>query len=134
MTEQNKALNIRQELERANDCLKSADLLAANGQLVDAVSRLYYYAYHSMRALLLSKSLEPKTHEGALRLLGLHFIKPKIFSTNISHIFARLMKYREEADYSPLYIVAEEDYAEFRSEAVLLYNKLTEFLKNEDLI
>jgi len=34
-----------------------------------------------VRALLLGKGLEPKTHEGALRLLGLHFVKPGIVST-----------------------------------------------------
>ncbi len=100
MTEKNKAVNIEQELERGKDCLKSAELLAVNGQLADAVSRLNYYSYHVMRALLLAKSLEPKTHEGILRLLGMHFIKPGILPTTTSHVFARLMKYREEADYS----------------------------------
>ena len=74
MTNQNKKINISQELERAKECLKSAELLVTHGQYADAVSRLYYYVYHNIRVLLLSSGLEPKTHEGALRLLGLHFI------------------------------------------------------------
>jgi len=65
-------------LEKGKDCLKSADILAVIVQLADAVSRIYYYAYHNMKAILLSKSLEPKTHDGILRLLGMHFIKSQI--------------------------------------------------------
>src|SRR3990172_2689275 len=63
MTQQNKKINISQELERAKDCLKSAELLMSHGQYADAVSRLYYYVYHNIRALLLSRGFEPKTKE-----------------------------------------------------------------------
>jgi uncharacterized protein (UPF0332 family) len=46
MTQQNKKTNIAQEQERAKGCMKSADLLADHGQYSDAVSRLYYFAFH----------------------------------------------------------------------------------------
>jgi len=134
MTKQNKKTNIAQEQERAKGCLKSADLLAAHGQYSDAVSRLYYYAYHTIRALLLSKGFEPKTHEGALRLLGMHFIKPGIFEPAFSHTFAKLMKYRGEADYNPSYIFTKDDYVDFQKEAVLLHKQVKEFLGKEGLI
>jgi uncharacterized protein (UPF0332 family) len=134
MTEENKKTNGAQELERAEDCLKSAELLASHSQYADAVSRLYYYAFHSVRALLFSKGFEPKTHEGALRLLGIHFIKTGILDPEISHIFARLMKYREEADYNPSYFFAEKDYVSFKKEADLLCIRVKEFLKKEGMI
>ncbi len=66
-----------------------------------------------------------------LRLLGMHFIKPGILPTSISHAFARLMKYREEADYSPLYFVSEHDYADFKKDAVTLCQSIEMYLKNE---
>jgi uncharacterized protein (UPF0332 family) len=134
MTQQNKKVNIAQELERAKDCLKSAELLVPHGQYADAVSRLYYYVYHSIRALLFSKGLEPKTHEGTLRLLGMHFIKPGIFETSFSHNFAKLMKYRGEADYNPSYVFTKEDYEDFKNEAEEIHNKIIEFLEKEKLI
>ncbi len=134
MTEQNKKLNIAQEVEKAKDCLKSADLLSTHNQYADAVSRLYYYVYHSVRALLLSRGLEPRTHEGLLRLLGMHFIKPEILDPSFSHCFARLMKYRGEADYNPSYIFTEADYSEFKEEATELHNKVIEFLKKDNLL
>jgi len=72
--------------------------------LFTSPSRLYYYIFYHVRALLLSKGLEPKTHEGSLRLLSLHFVKEGILSNKMSHIFSKLMKFREEADYNPSYV------------------------------
>ncbi len=131
MTEKNKKENIAQEIAKADDCLKSADILSAHGQYADAVSRLYYYVYYYIRALLLTKGFEPKTHEGLLRLLGLHFIKAGIFEPSFSHSFARLMKYRGEADYNPVYSFTQNDYHEFREEAKGLYEQIHKFLKDE---
>ena len=134
MTEENRKKNIEQELARAKECLTSADLLFSHGQLADAVSRLYYYLYHAVRALLLSQGLEPKTHEGTLRLLSLHFTKPGILDAETSHIFTRLMKYREEADYNPSYVFAKDDYARFKREAEGLFGQIIEYLRAEGMV
>jgi uncharacterized protein (UPF0332 family) len=120
LTTENKKTNIGEELGRAGESLESAEILFAHGKIADAVSRLYYYVYHTVRALLLAEGLEPKSHEGALRLLGMHFVKTGIVDPQVSHVFAKLMKYREEADYNPSYVFTKEDYAEFKTEAVSL--------------
>ena len=91
MNDENKRKNILEELERAAKTLKAASLLYEAGLLSDAISRLYYFLLYNVRALLLTKGLEAKSHEGALRLFGLHFIKEKIFSAKSSHIFSKLM-------------------------------------------
>lgn len=128
MTEENKKDNIKNELERASNTLQAANLLYDNGFLNDAVSRLYYFLLHNIRALLLSKGLEPKSHEGALRVFGLHFVKEGIFMPRDSHIFSRLMKYREEADYNPSYTFTKEDFIEFKKEAEDLSSKIKAYL------
>lgn len=94
MTERNKGENIREELSRAAEAMDAASLLFDNGFFKDAVSRLYYYILYNIRALLLTEGLEPRSHEGALRMLGLHFIKEGIFEPGFSHIFSKLMKFR----------------------------------------
>ncbi|MDI6793039.1 MAG: HEPN domain-containing protein [bacterium] len=129
MTEVNKRQNILEEIERANTAIKSATLLFSHGLLNDAVSRLYYFVLYNIRALLLTKGIEAKSHEGALRLLGLHFIKEGIFEPKLSHIFSKLMKYREEADYNPSYIFTEEDFIEFKQEAEELADKIKRYLE-----
>lgn len=131
MTQENKKVNIVLELGKANDCLKSAEILASNGQYTDAVSRLYYYVFHNVRALLFTKGYEPKSHEGTLRLLGMHYIKPGILPIELSHIFSKLMKYREEADYNPSYVFTKEDYDDFKKEANFLHEKIEAFLIKE---
>jgi uncharacterized protein (UPF0332 family) len=75
VTEDNRKENIRAELDRAAEAIAAATLLYENGYISDAVSRLYYFVLYNIRALLLSKGLEPRSHEGALRLLGLHFVR-----------------------------------------------------------
>ncbi|MEK6691220.1 MAG: HEPN domain-containing protein [Nitrospirota bacterium] len=128
MTEENKIENIKNELDRASKSLDAAMLLFNNGFLSDAVSRLYYFLLHNIRALLLSKGFEPKSHEGVLRLFSLHFIKEGIFEPKTSHIFAKLMKYREEADYNPIYVFTGEDFVEFRKEAESMADKIKVYL------
>ena len=128
MIEENKRNNIHDELDKSSEILQEAELLYNNGFINGAVSRLYYSSLHTVRALLLSKGLEPKSHEGALRLFGLHFIKKGVFETKYSHIFSRLMKYREEADYNPSYMFTQEDVLEFKKDAKELLDKIRMYL------
>jgi uncharacterized protein (UPF0332 family) len=131
VNEENKKANIREEIDRANEAIRAANLLFENGFVRDSVSKLYYSLPYSIRALLLTEGLEPKSHEGALRLFGLHFVKPGAFEAKDSHIFSKLMKFREEADYNPSYSFSPEDFTEFKSEAEGMMQKITNHLKNK---
>jgi uncharacterized protein (UPF0332 family) len=134
LTEDNKKENIREELVRAAGAIQAANLLFDNSFLNDAVSRLYYFLLFNMRALLLSRGFQPKSHEGILRLFGLHFVKEGFFAAQDSHLFARLMKYREEADYNPSYTFTREDFVGFRKEAEALSGKIHEYLQEKGYI
>jgi len=131
MTEENKKENIKAELEGAAKTLLEADLLFKNSFSKGAVSRLYYSLLYSIRALLLIKGLEPKSHEGALRLFSLHFVKEGRFEAKTSHVFSKMMKYREEADYNPAYIFSEEDFVELRKEVGELSDEIMAYLKEK---
>jgi uncharacterized protein (UPF0332 family) len=131
MKEVNKKENIREELKRAERAIGAANLLFDNGFLNDALSRLYYFLLYNIRALLLTKGFEPKSHEGSLRLFALHFVKEGIFESKDSHIFSKLMKYREEADYNPSYIFTREDFVEFKKETEELADKIMSYVKDK---
>jgi uncharacterized protein (UPF0332 family) len=120
MTGVNRRENIRAELERAAEALAAATLLYENGFISDAVSRLYYFVLYNVRALLLSKDLEPRSHDGALRLLGMHFVRDSLIEKNAAQIFSKLMKFREEADYNPVSMFSKEDFVVFKKEAETL--------------
>ena len=128
MTPENKKENIQDELVRADQAAREADLLFANGYTVGAVSRLYYWLFHTVRGLLLVEGLQPRSHEGALRLFSLHFVKTGLFAADDGHIFARLMKYRQEADYNASYVFGQSDYPEFKKDADKLCSKIHRYL------
>ena len=132
MIEENKRENIREEIERATETRRAAELLFSNDFTKDAISKLYYFLLYSVRALLLTKGLEPKSHEGALRLFGLHFVKEGLFMAQDSHVFSKLMKFREEADYNPSYIFTMEDFKDLAMEADNLFLKIRAYLKDKD--
>jgi uncharacterized protein (UPF0332 family) len=83
-----------------------------------------------MRALLLLKDLEPRSHEGVLRLFSLHFVKTGIFKPGASHILSKMMKFREEADYNPAYLFTEEDYKDCRGEVSRVTELIREYQAN----
>ena len=132
MMEENKKENIREEILRATEARKAAELLFRNDFTKDAVSKLYYFLLYSIRALLLTKGLEPKSHEGALRLFGLHFVKEGVFISQDSHVFSKLMKFREEADYNPFYVFTQEDFKDLAIEAENLFLKIKGYLKDKN--
>ena len=129
MTLQNKELAISEELDRAGAAIRAVRVLVEEDLLNDAVSRLYYYVLYHIRALLLTIDLEPGSHEGALRLFGFHFIKNGTLPPSYSHLFSRLMKYREEADYNPSYIFERSDVVGFIDEAEAFAAKINGMIK-----
>ncbi len=123
--------NIREELERAESSLKAANVLYDHKFFNEAVSRLYYHIFYVMRALLLTKGLEPRSHEGALRWFALHFVKTGVFPAESAHTISKLMKFRGEADYNPSYVFTAEDYEGLRRETEELADRARSFLKQE---
>lgn len=128
MTVENKHENVVEELRRGAESLLAAEVLAERGLLSDAISRLYYFVFHSARALLYTKGFEPKSHEGLLRLIGMHFVKQGTFSPQDSHLLTRLQKYRSEADYNAAYSFTRADYDELRGAATQLDAKIRTYL------
>ena len=130
MTEDNQRENMRAELERATEAIAAATLLYENDYISDAISRLYYFVLYNVRALLLSKGLEPRSHDGALRLLGMHFVREGLIDKNVAQIFSKLMKFREDADYNPISMFTREDFVALKEEAeklaVLIRRRLGE--------
>jgi uncharacterized protein (UPF0332 family) len=130
MTKENKRENIRAELERATESLSAAILLYENGFISDAVSRLYYFVLYHIRALLITKGIEPRSHEGALRLFGLHFVREELLDKRTAQIFSKLMKFREEADYNPVSMFTKADFVDLKGEAEALAAIINKYLKD----
>jgi uncharacterized protein (UPF0332 family) len=90
---------ITEALTRADEAMRAARALAASGLLRDAVSRGYYAALHHVRAVLLARGLEARTHGGMFQLLHREFIKPGLLIAVPGWQLAGLQRSRELADY-----------------------------------
>lgn len=111
MNDNNKKLNTEMEIEKGQACLRQAELLYKNSEYDGAISRAYYAVFHYVSALLFTKGIEARSHEGLVRLFNLHFIKTAILPKEFSTILSHAQKAREEADYWPEIPFTKEDAA-----------------------
>jgi uncharacterized protein (UPF0332 family) len=101
MTEANRAQAAAAERRAALAAYREAADLHRLGHPGGTVSRAYYATYHAARALLFERGLEPKTHEGVRRMIGLHFVLTGALTAAQADALAKLAYLREAADYAP---------------------------------
>lgn len=108
MTGEGRSESARAEIDLADEELRAAEALLADGLPRIAVGRIYFALFHAVRAQLYAEGFEPRTHRGAQHLFNLHFVRTGRFEPATSGLIARLQKFREEADYAPTFLVDVE--------------------------
>ena len=93
---------IHQELKKAEQALKAAQNLLADGLYDDAVSRAYYAVFHSARAALKIKGIETVSHKGLISQFALHMVKAGEVDEEYGDILRQIKEDRETGDYEPL--------------------------------
>ncbi len=91
--------SINNEFRHADSCLEAARVTLEAGIVDACFNRLYYTVFHAARALILSKDLETKSHEGVYTFLSKEFIKPGIISKSENEMYQALIDMRATADY-----------------------------------
>lgn len=86
-------------LEKAEDALRSALYDLEGGFLLATANRAYYACYYCMTALLYTKEVYSKTHQGIRVKFSELFIKTGVFPLEVSDSLALLFDTRQEADY-----------------------------------
>ena len=109
MTDDNKKKNIADELLRSEQCLRAARALLDLALYADAVSRAYYAVFHALRAALLTRGVEPKTHTGAIHLFNTELVRTGDFSSAHNRLIGGLQRSRELADYDAAVVFSEAD-------------------------
>lgn len=109
MTQDEIRQNIRLEMEAGDEAINAAKSLVEKALYRSAMSRTYYGLFHYIKALLYTRGLEPKSHEGLEHLFGLHFVKSGKVEAKNAKLLARLQKYRESSDYGLVTVFGKED-------------------------
>lgn len=96
---------IRYRIEKAYSKLSTARDLIRTNHFADSVGASYYAIFSAIRALLLIKDINSKTHEGAIKQFNLHYIKDKKFPQTVNKIIRDAKSIRERSDYGDFFIV-----------------------------
>ncbi|MGB2863376.1 MAG: HEPN domain-containing protein [Sedimentisphaerales bacterium] len=93
---------VRLHLERADDCIKDAELLLSADRNFAAVGRGYYAMFHSATAALLHKGIKRHSHQGIISSFGREFIKAGQVEPRFHKYFTEAFDLRMESDYQPV--------------------------------
>jgi len=128
--EENKRENIKEELSHADESLQAAHILIDAKLFRESIPKLYYTMFHTLRALLFTKGLEPRSHGGVSHYFNSHFVRPELFLREHGRFFNRLMKYRHEADYGLACEITDQDCNEWLKKVVEFVELVRDFLKS----
>lgn len=131
MTGENRARNIKDELDRASAALHAGEELLRLGLHADSVSRAYYAAFHTLRAALLSRGVEPKSHSGAIHLFNVELVRPGLFDSSWNRLLSGLQRTRELADYDAAVAFSAEDASAEVESARRFGEAVRDFLQRE---
>ena len=95
-------------LERADDCIKDAELLLAGHRHSAAVGRSYYAMFHAATAALLRRDIKRHSHQGLISAFGQFIVKPGLAEPRFHKHITEAFDLRQESDYQPLVEVTEQ--------------------------
>ena len=100
---------VRSRLEQADDALNAARILLEQHSVRAAVNRAYYAMFYAVLALLALRKQETSKHTGAISLFDREFVKPGVFSRDLSQWLHRAFRQRLAADDAPLQTVSGDE-------------------------
>jgi uncharacterized protein (UPF0332 family) len=119
---------VKYRLARAFETLDEAKLLATSDHWNAVANRLYYAAFYAVCALLISKDINYKSHNGVKKAFHEHFIKNKLFSIQYGILYNRLFNNRQEGDYIDFQQFSNEEIEPYISETKELVETINAFL------
>jgi uncharacterized protein (UPF0332 family) len=129
LDQQSREALVKYRLDRADETIKEAELLAKEAHFNAAVNRLYYACYYAVSALLVANGYNAQSHAGAKTLLGLHFVSNGILSTEYGKTFSRLFEIRHSGDYDDFVYCDKEMVDEYTPKAKEFIHAIKVLLK-----
>ncbi len=99
----------QETLEKAQDCLGGAKVLAESGYYDRAAGRAYYAMFHVARMFLLECGMDFSKHSSILSAFGQHFVKTGILPAHFHRYLIDAQDKRLTGDYrTSIHVPAEE--------------------------
>lgn len=91
---------IQYRLERAQESLDDAHLLADAESWNTCVNRLYYGCFYAVSALLARDGLSSSRHTGIRGLFNRHYVRTGVVPRDVARLYNDLFERRQESDYA----------------------------------
>lgn len=111
LSQEERAIVVGLELEKADKFLSQADAVAQMGIWDVVANRIFYAAFHAVSALLIHDHIEVRSHKGAGLMFGQKYVIPGIFTQEDGRLYAKLQDLREKSDYNLVYQSDETEMA-----------------------
>ena len=125
--EEMRALSIRR-IEQAEQCVESAKLLLAAGDIKGAANRSYYGIFHAIRAVIALEGKDFAKHSGVINYFRQQYIKTGKLDVELSDMIADAFQIRTDCDYNDYYIVSKPEVEEQVQNAELFVCAIQTFL------
>ena len=129
LDEQSRKALVSYRLERADETMKEAEILAREQHYNAAANRLYYACYYAASALLVSNTISASTHAGVKTMLGMHFVSKGILSNELGKTFSRIFEIRHSGDYDDFVYCDKEMIDEYTPKAEEFIEAIKKLLK-----
>lgn len=108
---------IRYRLERAEEALEEADVMADMSHWKTCINRLYYACFYAVSALLLKNDLSSSKHTGVKSFFNREFVLTGIVPGAYGRLYNLLFRYRQQSDYEDFFTIDEEIVREWMTES-----------------
>jgi uncharacterized protein (UPF0332 family) len=130
LDEQSRTDLVIYRIERADETLHEAGLLAKEGYYNAAFNRLYYACFYAALALLVKHGITNSTHAGVKTMLGLHFVSKGLLDKEQGKTFSRLFEIRHSGDYDDFVYCDKEMTDEYTPLAEAFIQRIKELLED----
>ena len=132
MLSENKKTLVALRLEKANECLRDAELMINSQSYKSAANRSYFSVFHAMRAVLALNDFDSKRHTGIISAFREKYIKTGIFQKNLSDIINRAFDNRGESDYNDFYVISKDETVEQAKNAKIFLTTVEAYIQSLD--
>lgn len=115
-------------LAKADDCLENAKYLFKGSFYLGTVNRSYYAIFNYVQALLFTKQIFTKTHQGCHSKFNELFIKVGIFPKELAERLNEAFELRQSGDYDMNTDIGEEEAKASIENAELFCEKIKKYL------
>lgn len=116
-------------MRQAQECIDDGRFLLSAGRGARTViNRSYYATFYAVLALLQTVGKTPRKHSGALALFDAEFVKPGLFSKELSVTLHHLFETRQEDDYQKFDPILQEEAAGAIAEAESFVQAIRNYL------